>query len=70
MEEDFKDIEDVLMELVKDKVEEKVNNAEAAKEQETTISHIKNIMKNLNRVLLPVSCVIRQKNRPRVLPVS
>ena len=48
-------MEDVLMEIVKDKVEEKVNNAvsdavsnaEAAKEQETTISHINNIMKNL-----------------------
>ena len=45
------DMEDVLMEIVKDKVEERVNtavsSAEAAKEQETTISHINNIMKNL-----------------------
>ena len=38
---------DVLMEIVKDKVEEKVSNAEAAKEQETLLTSIKNIMNNL-----------------------
>ena len=38
---------DVLMEIVKDKVEEQVSNAEAAKEQETLLTSIRNIMKNL-----------------------
>ncbi len=49
------DMEDVLMEIVKDKVEERVNtavsdavsNAEAAKEQETLLTSIRNIMNNL-----------------------
>ena len=38
---------DVLMEIVKDKVEEKVSNAKAAKEQETLLTSIRNIMKYL-----------------------
>ena len=41
------DMADVLMEIVKDKVEEQVSNAEAAKEQETLLTSIRNIMKNL-----------------------
>jgi hypothetical protein len=36
-------MEDVLMEIVKDRVDEKVN----AKEQQTTVTHIRDIMKNL-----------------------
>ena len=38
---------DVLMEIVKDKVEEKVSNAKAAKEQETLLTSIRNIMDTL-----------------------
>ncbi len=48
-------MEDVLMEIVKDKIDEKVNNAvseavsnaEAAKEQETMLTSIRNIMETL-----------------------
>lgn len=40
-------MKDVLMEMVKDKVDEKVN----AKEQQTTVAHIKDIMKNLKLTL-------------------
>ena len=39
-------MEDVLMEIVKGKVDEKVSTAEAAKEQQTTADHIKDIMES------------------------
>ena len=46
-----KGMEDVLMEIVKDRVDEKVSNAvsnaEAAKEQETLLTSIRNIMDTL-----------------------
>lgn len=40
-------MKDILMEMVKDRVDEKVSTAEAAKEQQTTVNHITDIMKNL-----------------------
>ena len=44
-------MEDVLMEIVKDRVDERVNQAvstaEAAKEQQTTVTHINDIMTKL-----------------------
>ena len=40
-------MEDVLMEIVKDRVDERVSTAEAAKEQQTTVNHINGIMENL-----------------------
>ena len=46
---------DVLMEIVKDKIDERVNaaisTAVAAKEQETKVAHIKSIMSNLQLTL-------------------
>ena len=43
----YEAMDDVLMEIVKDKVDEKVSTAEAVKEQQTTVTHITDIMKNL-----------------------
>ena len=40
-------MEDILMEIVKDKVDEKISTAEVAKEQETLALSIKNLMINL-----------------------
>ena len=40
-------MEDILMEIVKDRVDEKISTAEVAKEQETTVIHIRDIMMNL-----------------------
>ena len=40
-------MEDILMEIVKDKVDEKISTAEVAKEQETLALAIKNLMINL-----------------------
>ena len=44
-------MEDILMEIVKDRVDEKistaVSTAEVAKEQETTVIHIRDIMDSL-----------------------
>ena len=37
-------MKEVLMEMVKDKVDEKVSAAEVAKEQQTTVIHIRDIM--------------------------
>ena len=37
-------MEDILMEIVKDRVDEKVSNAEVAKEQETLVYSIRNVM--------------------------
>ena len=39
-------MEDVLMEMIKDRVNERVSHAEAAKEQELTVSYIKDIMES------------------------
>ena len=39
-------MEDVLMEIVKDRVDEKVNTAVNAKEQQTTVTHIRDIMES------------------------
>ena len=40
-------MEDVLMEIVKDRVDEKINTAVDAERQETTVIHIRDIMMNL-----------------------
>ena len=40
-------MDDVLMEIVKDRVDEKVNTAVNAREQQTTVNHINDIMTKL-----------------------
>ena len=40
-------MEDILMEIVKDRVNERVRTAEAAKEQQITVTYLNGIMKNL-----------------------
>lgn len=41
------EMENVLMEIMKDKVEERVSTAEAAERQQTTVEYINNIMTRL-----------------------
>ena len=40
-------MEDVLMEIVKDRVDEQVSEGKREQEQQTTVTHINDIMKNL-----------------------
>ena len=40
-------MEDVLMEIVKDRVDEQVSVGKQEQEQQTTVNHIRDIMKNL-----------------------
>ena len=39
-------MDNILMEIVKDKVDEKVNNAVATNEQQVTVTYLRNIMKS------------------------
>ena len=39
-------MEDILMEVLKDRVDERVNSAETAKEKETTASHLRDVMES------------------------
>ena len=41
------ELDDALMRIIKDKVDAKVSSAVDAKEQQTTVTHINDIMKNL-----------------------
>ena len=45
-------MKDVLMEMVKDRVDERVSTAKAATERETTVDHIKKMMANLKLTLV------------------
>ena len=40
-------MEDILMEIVKDRVEEQVSTAVTAEKQQTTVAHIKEVMSKL-----------------------
>ena len=43
----YEAMDDALMEIVKDRVDERVNTAVDTERQQTTVTHIKDIMKNL-----------------------
>ncbi len=63
-------MEDVLMEIVKDKVDEKVSNAEAAKEQETLLTSIRNIMDTLKLTMSQAMDALRIPDADRPVYVE